>query len=132
MIPINPVTVGKAGVKILTALAPTAINSLIKHLGKEHGSKVKAGAYEECPISTHNNKACIIVKGENGIITLTDETIESCYFIKKKYKIARGKNYYYFDINFRDGQKSKIRISKKYRDALREYTTILSHDWPGL
>lgn len=107
---------------IVTIVAPTIWTGTKKFLNKNRGSKVKRGAFNECSIEMFGNKACIIAdEGSGEIVMLTSDTIQSCQYVKKDYKPTRGKTYYYYDIIFRDGQESYVRMSKKYRDAMMNY-----------
>lgn len=132
MIPIPPIPpeVVAAAAKfakdgIVTIIAPAALNEALKYWKNDHGSKVKEGAYKNCSIDMFGDKACILVKPELGkVVLLTEEEVEFCEFIKEKFRVKRGKNYYYYEIRFKDGNKSYIRMSSKYRDALCKYVVV--------
>ena len=107
---------------VVTIVAPTVWGKLKKFLGKDRGSKVKRGAFKECSIEKFGNKACIVADEDSGaIVLLTSDTIQSWEYVKKDFKVTRGKAYYYYEIKFRDGQKSYVRMSEKYRDAMMNY-----------
>ena len=112
---IEPIAV-KATQGIITVLA----KRIVGYQKGNHGSKVKEGAYEDCEIDMYDDKACIIVDADE-IVLLTSDTIESCRFIEEKYRVKKMKTYYYYKIQFKDGQKSYVRMSKKYRDAMENY-----------
>lgn len=129
MIPIPPEAIvaatdlAKKG--LVTIIAPAVLKEVKKYWKKDHGSKVKEGTYKNCSIDMFADKACILVDSEQGqIVLLTNSEIESCRFVKEKFKVNRGKNYYYFEIYFKDGNHSYVRMSKKYRDAMYRYTTV--------
>lgn len=112
-----------AAKKLLTVLGPVAAGQLKKYFSKDHGSKVKMGAYQDCPIGLFGDKACIITNEGNGeVIFLTSDTIQTYRLTKEKFRPARMKTYYYYDITFKDGSTSYVRMSKKYRDAMKRYT----------
>lgn len=124
-IPIPPGTLIAAGQKVLTVLGPIAGNKLVKYLSKDHGSKVKMGAYQECPIGLFGDKACIITDADNGeVIFLTSDTIQSYKYIKEKRRIVGITNhtYFYYNITFKDGSESYVRMRRKYREAMKSYT----------
>ena len=107
---------------VVTIVAPTVWGKLKKFLGKDRGSKVKRGAFQECSIEKFGNKACIVADEDSGaIVLLTSDTIQSWEYVKKDFKVTRGKAYYYYEIKFREGQKSYVRMSEKYRDAMMNY-----------
>jgi len=121
--PISPEVVGSAAKKLLTVLGPVAGKKFMKYFSKDHGSKVKMGAYQDCPIGLFGDKACIITNAASGeVVFLTSDTIESYRFIEKKFRVKRMKDYYYYNITFKDGRESHIRMSEKYRDAMEQYT----------
>ena len=82
---------------------------------KYHGSKVKKGHYAECKITLVGTKACICL-GNDDYLELTDENVEKIIFIKEKHRIDH--TYYYYEIQFRDGRISYVRMRRKYRDAM--------------
>ena len=50
------------------------------------------------------------------------KAVESYRFVEKKYKKLKLKDYYYYyEITFKDGSESYVRMSKKYRDAMERY-----------
>lgn len=92
---------------------------------KDHGSKVKMGMFAECSIERYADRACIVDK-DNGLwIALTSENVKECRYLRKKYKVSRGKKYYYYEIIFANGSSSYVRMSKKYRECLEKYVTII-------
>ena len=68
------------------------------------------------------DKTCIQLN-ESGsrVLLLTSENIQSYRFVKEDFKVSKGKTYYYYDIIFRDGSESYVRMSKKYRKAMERY-----------
>lgn len=125
MIPIDPATLANAAKGAITVLGPVAFKKMVKYQKGNHGSKVKIGNYQECEIAMFGDKACIVVNPDGGeIVLLTSDYIKSCRFIKKKFRKLKMKDYYYYEIVFIDGKQSYVRMSKKYRDALKSYTTI--------
>lgn len=90
-----------------------------------HGSKVKAGDYKECKIASHEGKVYIIVNSERGeIIHLNSDTIESYEYVKEKKRMVglELKTYFYYNLYFKSGAKSYVRMSRKKRDAMLAYT----------
>lgn len=117
MIPINPAVI-KAVKGIVTVVGP----GVLKYQKGNHGSKVKRGAYQDCEIDMFGDKACIVVDSDGSeIVLLTSEYIESYKFVEEKFRKKKMKTYYYYEIYFKDGQKSYVRMSKKYRDAMLNY-----------
>lgn len=120
MIPLDPMTVA-------TTVAPVALDiakkQFQKYFSRDHGSKVKMGEFAEATIEMYGDKACIKLN-ENGskVLLLTSDTIHSYRFIEEKFHISRMKDYYYYDITFKDGSTSYVRMSEKYRDAMLRYT----------
>lgn len=114
-------TIPPEALKILTTLGPVAGKEIIKLLGKNPGSKVKMGAYQGCPITLFGNKACIVTNADNGeVVFLTSDTIEDYSYIKEKKRLAGVtlRTYFYYDIKFKNGSESYIRMRRKYRDAM--------------
>lgn len=125
MSPIDPAALANVAKDVLTIVGPEVFNRVVKYQKGNHGSKVKRGAYQECEIKMFGDKACIVVNPDDGeIVLLTSDYIESCRFIKKKFRKLKMKDYYYYEIVFIDGNQSYVRMSKKYRDALKSYTII--------
>lgn len=93
-----------------------------KYVNKNRGSKVKKGEFADASIEMYGDKACIQLD-ESGkqVLLLTSDNIQSYRFVKEDYKVSRGKTYYYYDIIFRDGSESYVRMSKKYRKAMERY-----------
>lgn len=121
----NPAVVKAAGAaakKIVTIVGPDAVKQVVKYQKGNHGSKVKRGAYQDCKVEMFGDKACIVTDPDSGeVVFLTSDFIESCRFIEEKFKKARMKTYYYYEIVFKDGQQSYVRMSSKYRDAMENY-----------
>ena len=112
---------GMAKKGMVTIVGPALLKQGIKFVGKDHGSKVKKGAFQECPVEMFADKACIVVDTEEGeIVLLTSENIQSYRYIKKKDRMAH--TYYYYEIVFHDGTTSYVRMRRKYRDAMINYT----------
>ena len=110
---------------LMTILAPVALEEAKKYWSKDHGSKVKEGIFKDCPIDMFGNKACILVEPDAGkIVLLTDKEVEFCEFVKEKFRASRGKKYYYYEIIFKDGNKSFVRMSSKYRDAMCKHLNV--------
>ncbi len=121
-VPIPPEAIHVAKT-IVTALAPSALSAAKKYWSKDHGSKVKRGAFQDCSIEMFGDKACIVVNEDSGeVVMLTSDTIQSYEYVKEKYKASRMKKYYYYDITFKDGSESYVRMSKKYREAMESHT----------
>ena len=99
-----------------------AVEFAEKELTKKHGSKVKKGLYEECKITLVGTKACIYL-GNHEYLELTDENVQKITFVKEKQKIDH--TYYYYEIEFRDGRSSYVRMRRKYRDAMREHCSCI-------
>lgn len=133
MSPINPV-VENAVRGAITVVGPEIIKRMVKYQKGNHGSKVKRGAYQDCDIEMFGDKACIVVSPDDGkIVLLTSDNIESCTFIKKKtrYRGLKLKDYYYYEIDFKNGEQSYVRMRKKYRNAMSNYTTIYKRCMEG-
>lgn len=113
--------------KLLKILAPDVLDCIRKRVldyaGKPHGSKVKDGAYKDCLIELDPKEeyAFIVVNMDRGeVVYLTSDTIQSCEFLKEDKKLRKGKlkTYYYYNIIFKDGSRSYVRMRKKYRNAM--------------
>lgn len=118
--PIDPATAA-------AAIGPVALNVAKKwykkYTSKDRGSKVKKGEFAEASIEMFGDKACIQLDEKGSrVLLLTADNIQSYRFVKEDFKVTRGKTYYYYDIVFRDGTESYVRMSKKYRDAMERYT----------
>lgn len=108
---------------IVTVLGPALWNKVQKFGSKDHGSKVKEYAYRDCSIELFADKACIIVDKEQGkVVFLTSEEIASHKFVDEQFRPVTMKKYYYYDIVFKDGRMSRVRMSKKKRDAMLNHT----------
>lgn len=108
-------------VDLMKLLGPVVLDELIEYGGKPHGSKVKEGAFKDCTIELADDKAFIVATPESGeIVWLTSDYIQSCQFVKEKEKLHKGKlkKYYYYNIIFKDGSVSYVRMRKKYREAM--------------
>ena len=109
--------------KLLTALGPVAMEEVSKRVAeyksKPHGSKVKEGALQDCLIELVDGKACIVASA-NKILYLTSDTVESAEYVKQEEKLRHAKlrTYYYYNIVFKNGCRSYVRMRKKYRDAM--------------
>ncbi len=123
-IPIPPEAIPVAK-QIVIALAPAVLDKARKCWSKDHGSKVKQGAFQECSVEMFGDKACIVVNENNGeVVMLTSDTIQSYRFVKKKERTVglSRHTYFYYDITFKDGSESYVRMRRKYRDAMELYT----------
>ncbi len=100
---------------VLKKAAEFAGKELSKELSKDHGSKVKKGAFEECSITLVGTKACIAL-GNQEYLELTDENVRKIVFVKEKHRIDH--TYYYYEIEFCDGKTSYVRMRRKYKDAM--------------
>lgn len=116
---------GKAGKIIVTTVGPAALKKGLDYLNTDHGSKVKRGDFQDCPIEMFGDKACIVVDETNGeVIMLTSDTIQSYKYAKEKKRTVgvTRHTYFYYDIIFKDGRESYVRMRRKYRDAMESYT----------
>ena len=69
----------------ITVVAPNAWGKIKKFLGKNRGSKVKRGAFQDCSIEMFGDKACIVVDEDSGeIIMLTSDTIQTYRMLKRR------------------------------------------------
>ena len=110
---------------IVTVVAPSAWNQIKKYISKDHGSKVKQGAFQECPLEMFGDKACIVVNEDSGeVVMLTSDTIQSYRYVKEKKRTVglTRHTYFYYDITFKDGSESYVRMRRKYREAMESYT----------
>lgn len=108
----------------LVVVGPHAIKKISEYCSKDHGSKVKRGAFQECPIEEFGDKACIVVDDEKGsVLMLTADTIQSCQLVKKKVRQVglERHTFYYYDIVFKNGYESYVRMRTKYRKAMEKY-----------
>lgn len=106
--------------KIITAVGPVALGQIKKYLSGNHGSKVKMGDYAECKIARFGDEACIVVDNSGNVILLNSDTIESYSFVKEKKRMVglELKTYFYYNIYFKNGQKSYVRMSRKNQNAM--------------
>ena len=121
-IPPEAVQAAKA---IVTTLAPSALSAAKKYWSKDHGSKVKQGAFQECSIEMFGDKACIVVNEDSGeVVMLTSDTIQSYRYVKEKKRTVglTRHTYFYYDIIFKNGSESYVRMRRKYREAMESYT----------
>lgn len=83
---------------------------------KNRGSKVKADRFEGCRIVYAGDQSYIeFLAGEENVrLHLTPECVQSCSYDRKKYKPMLGHHHYYLNINYTDGTRSYIRVSKKH------------------
>lgn len=110
--------------KMVIMAGPQAVKKISKYCSTDHGSKVKRGAFQECPIEEFGDKACIVIDDEKGIVlTLTADTIQSCQLVKKKVRQVglERHTFYYYDIVFKNGCESYVRMRTKYRKAMEKY-----------
>lgn len=110
--------------EIIKVVGPIALQQAKKFWSKDHGSKVKEGAFKDCSIEMMGDEACIVVNENSGeIVSLTSEYVQSYTYVKKKERIAPNgiHTYYYYKIIFNDGRKSYVRMRKKYRNAMENY-----------
>lgn len=113
--------VKKVAPKIIKIAGPIALEQITEYLSGNHGSKVKEFAYADCKIARFDNIPCIVVDAGSGeIIPLNADTIEKYTFIKEKKRMVgvKLKTYFYYDIMFKNGERSRIRISRKNCDAM--------------
>ncbi len=114
-------TIPKEVIDLAKILGPEVLAELIKYFGKTHGSKVKKGAYKDCAIELDGDKAFIVTDPEKGeVVWLASDNIQSYQFVKEKEKFHRMKlkTYYYYNITFKDGSTSYVRMRKKYCKAM--------------
>ena len=111
--------------ELIKIVGTKVVEAAIKSGDKKHGSKVKDGAFKNCPIVMIGDEACIVVNESSGeIVSLTSEYVQSYEEYKKEQKRLVGvkvHTYYYYKITFRDGRKSYVRMRKKYRNAMKQY-----------
>lgn len=83
---------------------------------KYRGSKVKADRFDGCRIVYAGDQSYIeFLAGEENVrLHLTPECVQSCSYDRKKFKPALGHHHYYLNINYTDGTRSYIRVSKKH------------------
>ena len=118
--PVDPVT---AAATIGPVALQMAKKWFQKYTSKDHGSKVKMGEFAEASIEMFGDKACIqLDKAGSRVLLLTSANIQSYRYVKKKYHKLKLKDYYYYEITFKDGSESYVCMSKKYRDAMERYT----------
>lgn len=111
----------KGATQIVKIAGPFALKQIKEYLSGNHGSKVKEFAYAECKIARFDHVPCIVVdEGSGKIIPLSSDTIEKYTFIKEKKRMVgvKLKTYFYYDITFKNGERSRIRISRKNCDAM--------------
>lgn len=116
-----------ATVHFAVNFSPMLTKKIKDYLGKDHGSKVKQGSFAECSITNFADKACIFDEANNRSIFLISDNVYSCRFIKEKFRPSKLKTYYYYEIDFTDGDNkynSYIRVSEKYRKCLEKYVAI--------
>lgn len=114
-----------------TANIVTAISDIIvKYIGdlpeiikaelkKDHGSKVKVGRFHDCSIVFAGTKSCIVVDAEqHELVYLTPECVLRSRYVEKKFRPSRAKTYYYYELIFKDGTESYVRVSEKHRQNL--------------
>ena len=118
--PIDPNTVA--------AVAPVALDIakqlFKKYTSKNHGSKVKMGEFAEASIEMFGDKACIkLNENSSQILLLTSDNVESYHYVEEKKRLvgATYHTYFYYNIKFKDGTESYVRMRRKYRDAMEQY-----------
>ena len=126
----TPVVAGKIASKAIP-LALGAARELYKNKKQlqyfinQRGSKVKMGEFAGAPIEMFGDKACIQF-GDDGkdVLLLTSDNIQSYTYVKKKKRVAVAKvhTYYYYNITFKDGSESYVRMRSKYAQAMERYT----------
>lgn len=88
-------------------------------LKKDHGSKVKVGRFHDCSIVFAGTKSCIVVDAEqHELVYLTPECVLRSRYVEKKFRPSRAKTYYYYELIFKDGTESYVRVSEKHRQNL--------------
>ena len=110
--------------EIIKVVGPKVVEAALKSGDKKHGSKVKDGAFKNCPIVMIGDEACIVVNESSGeIVSLTSEYVQSYEYIKEKKRLVGAivHTYYYYKITFQNGKKSYVRMRKKYRYAMEQY-----------
>ena len=104
---------------IIVECIGAAYEAIKKELKKDHGSKVKAGRFVDCPVVAVGTTSCIVVDEDNNtFVYLTPENVLRSTHVKKNFRLIRGKTYYFYELVFRDGSQSYIRVSKKHRNNL--------------
>lgn len=112
-----------------------AYEAIKKELKKHHGSKVKVGCFVGCPIVEAGTTSCIVVdEDKHTLVYLTPENVLRSTRVKKNFRLVRGKIYYYYELLFRDGSQSHVRVSKKHRNNLERCgrENIVSTSFEGL
>lgn len=93
-----------------------------KILGKlDRGSKVMYGAFGDCPIELFGSKAGIVTDKKKGeTVFLTSDTIQFCEYLgeRKETGYVKTHTYFYYEITFKDGRKSYVRMRRKYKEAM--------------
>lgn len=112
--------------EIVTVVGSALLEKAKVYWSKDHGSKVKMGAFHECPIEMFGDRACIVVDEEKGeVIFLTADFIQSYRYAGQKKRTVKLKQhtYFYYTITFKDGRESYVRMRRKYRDAMEQAMT---------
>lgn len=95
---------------------PEAMKAELK---KDHGSKVKVGRFHDCSIVFAGTKSCIVVDAEqHELVYLTPECVLCSRYVEKRFRPSRAQTYYYYELIFKDGTESYVRVSKKHRQNL--------------
>ena len=118
---IDPTQVANAVVPVALEAAKSLFE---KYVNKNHGSKVKMGEFAEASIKMFGNKACIkLNKNGSKVLLLTSDNVESYHYVKEKKRLvgATLHTYFYYEIKFKDGTESYVRMRRKYRDAMEQY-----------
>lgn len=116
----------KGAAKIVTEISEIIVKcigvlpEIIKtELKKSHGSKVKAGRFEGCRIIFAGTMSYIVVDAkQHEFVYLTPEYVSCSRCVGKKFRLSRGQTYYYYEIIFKDGTESYVRVSGKHRQNL--------------
>lgn len=125
-----PPAVIVAGKAIVTALAPEVFSGAKKYWNTDHGSKVIRGEFNDCSIEMFGDKSCIVVDEKSGkVVMLTSDTIKSYkYAMEKKRRVGLHEHtYFYYDIIFKDGTESYVRMRRVYSDALKRHAKNCAH-----
>ena len=90
-------------------------------------SKVKMGEFVEAPIGMFGDKACILLNDDGSkVLLLTSDTIESYQFVQEKKKgVGPSRHRYrYYNITFKNGSTSYVRMRRTYAEAMERYTKV--------
>lgn len=118
----------KAADEALSAVITYLTKGALGYLNGNHGSKVKADYLQGCRIVFAGDISYIEVPNADlghAIIYLTPEYVESCSYIRKKYKLHLFKHHYYFSIYFKGGTHSYIRVSRKHLENMKKLGAVI-------